>query len=237
VTEARSLSLAEHLDELRGRLIKAALAVVVGTIVAFVFRGWLFDLVVDPFARIAADRSLVFFRPTEAFTIFMRLSLFGGIVLASPVLAYQAWRFVSPAFTRRERRLVVPVVVALTALFVVGVGFGYWILERGLGFLLDFAGDRLEPVIGGNEYLTFAVRFMLVCGLAFEFPVFLFLAAALGLVERRRLAAARRGTLVAILVISALVTPGDPFTMLALAVPLYALYEATLLVIRITLQR
>jgi sec-independent protein translocase protein TatC len=237
VSDTRRQSLVGHLDELRSRLIKASVAVVGGAVVAFVFREWLFDLMVEPYARVAGDRELAFFRPTEAFTIFMRLSVFGGFVLASPVVLFQVWRFVAPALSRRERRLAVPVVTVLTVLFVTGVVFGYWILELGLGFLLDFGGENLEPVIGGNDYLTFAIRFLLVFGLAFEFPVFLYLAAAVGAVGWRGLAKARRGTLVGLLVVSAFVTPGDPFTMLALTVPLYALYEVTILLVRFTIRR
>jgi sec-independent protein translocase protein TatC len=237
VNDTQRQPLLTHLDELRSRLIKVSLAVVAGTVIAFVFRGWLFDLMVEPYARVAGDRDLAFFRPTEAFAIFMRLSLFGGFVISSPVVFYQIWRFVSPALTRRERRLVVPVVTVLSALFVTGVVFGYWILELGLGFLLDFGGDNLEPVIGGNDYLTFAIRFLLIFGLAFEFPVFLYLAAAMGAVRWQHLAAARRGTLVGILVVSALVTPGDPFTMLALSIPLYVLYEVTIILVRMTIRR
>lgn len=237
MSERRAQPLSAHLDELRSRLIKAALAVVVGTVVAFLFRAHLFEIMVSPYERAVDDLSLVFFRPTEAFTIFMRLSLFGGLVLASPIVTYQAWRFVSPALTRREARMAVPVVVVLTVLFVAGVLFGYWMLGPALGFLLEFGGDALEPVIGGNEYLTFALRLMLVFGLAFEFPVFVFAAASVGLVGWRALASSRRGVIVTMLVVAALITPGDPFTMIALATPLYLLYEATIWLVRLTVRR
>lgn len=237
MSERRAQPLSAHLDELRSRLIKAALGVVVGTVVAFVFRAHLFEIMVSPYERAADDLSLVFFRPTEAFTIFMRLSLFGGLVLASPIVIYQAWRFVSPALTRREARMAVPVVLVLTLLFITGVLVGYWMLGPALGFLLEFGGDALEPVIGGNEYLTFALRLMLVFGLAFEFPVFVFAAASAGLVGWRTLASARRGVIVTMLVVAALITPGDPFTMIALATPLYLLYEATIWLVRLTVRR
>jgi sec-independent protein translocase protein TatC len=214
-----------------------ALAVVLGAVVAFAFRSRLFELIVAPYERVAEDRSLVFFKPTEAFAIFMRLSLFGGLVIASPVVIYQVWRFISPALTRRESRIAVPVVTVLAVLFVGGVLFGYLMLEPAMRFLLEFGGDALEPVIGGNEYLTFALRLLLVFGLAFEFPVFVYLAAATGVVGWRRLAAARRGVIMILLIVSALVTPGDPFTMIALAAPLYLLYEATIWLVRFTIRR
>jgi sec-independent protein translocase protein TatC len=227
-----------HLDELRSRIFKAALAVVVGAVVAFVFRDWIFDLLIAPYEKVAADRSLVFFRPTEAFSLFMRLSLFGGLVLASPIVIYQVWAFVNPALSRRERRWVIPIVAVLAVLFVGGIWFGYWALARGLGFLIDFGGEDLQPAIGGDFYLTFALRFLLVFGIAFEFPVFLFLAAAVGAVGWRTLARGRRWAVLIIVTVGAVVTPsGDPLTLLLLSVPLYLLYEIDIWLIRFLLRR
>ncbi len=234
----RDQPIMEHLAELRRRLFKASLAVVAGSIVVFVFREWVFDLIVAPYERVVEERDLVFFRPTEAFSVFMRLSLFGGFVLASPVVIYQLWAFVVPALTKREKRLVVPIVSVLVVLFAGGIAVGYWSLQRGLGFLIDFGGDSLEPVIGGGFYLTFALRFLLVFGIAFEFPVFLYAAAAMGVVGWRQLASGRRWAILLIVTIGAIVTPsGDPLTLLLLSVPLYILYEATIWIVRFTLRK
>ncbi|NQV06032.1 twin-arginine translocase subunit TatC, partial [bacterium] len=177
----------EHLEELRGRILKAGIAVVVAAILAFVFRNWLFDLLVHPYESISDDRGLVFFRPTEAFSLFMRISLYAGLVIASPVVIYQLWAFVSPGLTKREKRVVIPAVSVLVLLFLGGVAFGYWSLQRGLGFLIDFGDGRLDPTIGGDFYFTFALRFILVFGIAFLFPVFLYLAAAIGVIGWRAL--------------------------------------------------
>lgn len=227
-----------HLEELRARLIKASVAVVVGAVVAFVFREWIFDVMTRPYQRVVADHDLAFFRPTEAFTIFMRLSLFGGFILASPIVTWQIWAFISPALTTRERRVVVPIVATLVVLFLGGIAFGYWSLDRGLQFLVGFGGDRLEPVIGGNDYLSFAIRFLLVFGISFEFPVFVYAAAAVGLVGWRKLASGRRWAVLAIVTIGAVLTPsGDPLTLLLLSVPLYVLYEATIWLVRFTVRR
>jgi sec-independent protein translocase protein TatC len=234
----RPAPLMAHLDELRSRIFKAALAVVAGAIVAFVFRDRIFDLLIAPYEEVAEDRSLVFFRPTEAFSLFMRLSLYGGFVLASPVVIYQVWAFVNPALSRRERRWVIPIVATLAVLFAGGIWFGYWSLERGLGFLIDFGGDALEPAIGGDFYLTFALRFLLVFGIAFEFPVFLFLAAAAGAVGWRTLARGRRWAVLIIVTVGAVVTPsGDPLTLLLLSAPLYLLYEIDIWLVRFLLRR
>lgn len=227
-----------HLDELRGRIVKSAIAIMIGTIVAFVFRDWIFEILVDPYQQVVTDRGLSFFRPTEAFSLFMRLSLFGGFILASPIVIYQVWAFVGPALSKREKRRGLLAVGVLAILFLAGIGFGYWSLQRGLGFLLDFGGDDLEPVIGGSFYLTFALRFILVFGLAFEFPVFLYLAAASGVLGWRQLSAGRRWAVLLIVTIGAVITPsGDPVTLLLLSVPLYILYEATIWLVRFTLRR
>jgi sec-independent protein translocase protein TatC len=227
-----------HLAELRTRLFKVAAAIVIGSIVAFIFRNWIFDLLIDPYEQITGDSKLAFFKPTEAFSLFMRLSLFGGFILASPIVIYQVWAFVAPALSKREKRIAVPVVMILVVLFLSGVGFGYWSLQRGLGFLIDFGGDSLDPVIGGSFYLSFAMRFLLVFGIAFEFPVFLYAAAAMGVVGWRQLAAGRRWAVLLIVTIGAVVTPsGDPYTLLLLSVPLYVFYEATIWIVRFTLRR
>ena len=228
----------EHLTELRTRLFKVSAAIVVGAVVAFFFREWIFELLVDPYRQVVEDRELVFFRPTEAFSLFMRLSLFGGFVLASPIVIYQIWAFIAPALTKREKRAAIPIVSALVILFLGGITFGYWALQRGLGFLIDFGGDLLEPTIGGDFYLSFALRFLLVFGFAFEFPVFLYALAAVGVVGWKQLAAGRRWAILLIVTVGAVVTPsGDPLTLLLLSGPLYILYETTIWLVRFTLRR
>ena len=168
----------------------------------------------------------------------MRVSLFAGFILASPDILYQLWRFTAPALTPREKRWAYPVTAVFVVLFIGGVAVGYVALERGLGFLLDFGGDALEPVIGAEFYLKFATRFILAFGIAFEFPVFLFTAAAFGAVSSTMLRSNRRWAVLIILVAAAVITPsGDPLTLLLLAGPLYVLYELTILAIRFILKR
>ena len=233
-----SMPLVSHLQEFRSRLIKAMVAVALGTVVAFVFNEEILNLLARPYQIAVPDGELAFFRPTEAFATVMRLSLFGGTILASPVILYQLWRFVAPALSPKEKRWAYPVTAVFVLLFLTGVVVGYVALERGLGFLLEFGGDALTPIIGADFYLKFATRFILAFGLAFEFPVFLFAAAAVGVVTSRKLRSNRRWAILIILIAAAFITPsGDPMTLMLLSVPLYILYELTILAIRFVLRK
>ena len=232
------MPLMSHLLEFRSRLIKAVVAVAVGTAIAFVFNEEILDLLAKPYQLAVPGGQLAFFRPTEAFATVMRLSLFGGVIIASPVILYQLWRFVAPALTPKEKRWAYPITAVFVFLFLTGVVVGYVALERGLGFLLEFGGDALTPIIGADFYLKFATRFILAFGLAFEFPVFLFAAAAAGAVSSKVLRSNRRWAILIILIAAAFITPsGDPMTLMLLSVPLYILYELTILAIRFVLRK
>jgi sec-independent protein translocase protein TatC len=238
VTEEQRQPILEHLNELRWRLVKSAIALTVGAVIAFFFRDWLFELLESPY-RLAIDDTdaLAQFQVTEGFSVAMRLALFGGTLLASPVLLYQIWAFVNPALTARERKWTVPIAITLAVLFSGGVAFGYFILPRGLEFLLGIQSG-LEPIIGVSSYISLALRFLLVFGLAFEFPVFLFAAAAAGLLSSQQLKQGRRWAVLIIVVLGAVVTPtGDPLTLLALSIPLYLLYEVTILLVKLILRK
>lgn len=238
MTEDQRQPILEHLNELRWRLVRSAIALTVGAIIAFFFRDWLFELLESPY-RLAIDDTdaLAQFQVTEGFSVAMRLALFGGTLLASPVLLYQIWAFVNPALTARERKWTVPIAITLAVLFSGGVVFGYFILPRGLEFLLGIQSG-LEPIIGVSSYISLALRFLLVFGLAFEFPVFLFAAAAAGLLSSQQLKQGRRWAVLIIVVLGAVVTPtGDPLTLLALSIPLYLLYEVTILLVKLILRK
>ncbi len=232
------MSFMDHLVELRKRLIISVAAVAVGTVIAGIFYPQLLELLAEPYLEAVDGDRLAFFQPAEAFTLVLRLALFGGVVIASPVVIAQVWGFVSPALTARERRMVVPLSVVLAVLFTAGVVVGYLALPMTLGLLLGIGSDILDPVIGAEYYLRFAMRFLLAFGLAFLFPVFLFAAGAVGAISSRKLREWRRWAITIILVGSALLTPGgDPLTLVMLAAPLYVLYEATILAIRFGLKR
>jgi sec-independent protein translocase protein TatC len=226
-----------HLVELRSRIIKSVVAVLVGSVVGFIFYRDILEILAKPYEG-ATEEPLAFFQPTEPFSLALRVALFGGTILASPVIIYQIWRFIGPALTTRERRYVYPLSAVMAVLFAAGVVLGYYTLPLALRVLFSFAADLLQETVGVNFYFSFAMRFLLAFGIAFQFPVFLFAAAALGLVGSRALRAQRRWAVVFVVVAAALMTPGgDPLTLLLLASPMYLLYELSILSIRYILKR
>ena len=230
-----------HLVELRQRLIVSSVTIVIGAVAAFVVRDWLLDVLASPYTNVADDLGLnpelSFFDVTEGFSLAMRLSLFGGVILASPILFYQAWAFVNPALTKRERRWAIPLVAALVLLFGTGIAFAFWSMPRALDFLFGIQ-EGIEPVIRADDYFKFTIRFLLVFGVAFQFPVFLYAASAAGLVTSDQLKQGRRWAVLIIVVIGAVVTPtGDPLTLMLLSVPLYLFYEITIWLVKFTLRK
>ncbi len=235
-TDPSSQPLIGHLTELRSRLVKALAAIAVGAVVAFFFRNNLLDLLQASYSDTTGD-TLIVTGPTDQFSIAMRMSLFGGALLASPVLVHQAWAFVNPGLTNRERKWAFPVVAILVILFSSGVGFAYWSLPRAVGFLVSIFDD-LDNFWTVELYTRFVVRFLLLFGVSFQFPVFLFGAAAAGAVSSDKLASGRRWAVLIIVTVGAAVSPtGDPVTLILLSTPLYLFYEATIWIIRWTLKK
>lgn len=230
-------SILAHLEELRWRIFRSFIAIAVGGIAAFVFADQLRTVLEAPFHTAAPDRSFQAFEAAEEFGVLMRIALFGGVILASPVILYQIWAFINPALTKRERNWAFPVVTALVVLFIGGVFFGYWTLPRGLAFLLNIFEDVTNDLRIGSYY-SFVLRYLAAFGLAFLYPVFLFAAAAAGVVTAPQLARGRRWAVLIIVIAAALITPsGDAFTLIVLSVPLYVMYEATYWLIRLVLKK
>lgn len=230
-------SILSHLVELRSRLIKVAVAVVVGSVVALIFDDFLIEVLNRPYFEARPEGSLQALEPGEEFGVLMRVGLFGGIMLASPVILYHLWAFVAPALTKREKKWVIPIVTSFFLLFSGGVLFGYTLLPRALDALLGiFEGVSNDLLIG--PYYSFVLRLLLAFGLSFQMPIFLFALAAAGVVTAEQLARGRRWAILLIVVAAAAVTPtGDPLTLALMAVPLYVLYELTLLLVRLVLRR
>ena len=244
------MTLFEHLRELRDRLFKSVLAVVLGFIVGFVFRRPVFDVLIAPYcelpARLRAGSSafnpnectLIFTDVMGAFFISLKAAAVIAIVLAGPVVAYQVWRFVTPGLRPVERRYALPFIVASGMLFAGGAVFAYLTLPLGLQVLLSFAGENVVSLMDANRYLGFLLNTTLGFGLSFQFPLILLALVLTGAVGSAGLKQYRRHAIFGTFVASAIITPQtDPVSMSVLAGPLILLYEGCVLVAKLLERR
>ncbi|MDH3754200.1 MAG: twin-arginine translocase subunit TatC [Acidimicrobiia bacterium] len=240
--EEGRMSLIEHLTELRTRLIKSAVAIGVGGVVAWIFYPQIVEFLIEPYSGICDNTvpgdtpganpecQLLVTDPLEPFTVRLTVAGYGGLALAMPFLLWQLWRFVSPGLYARERRYGLIFVFAGFALFVLGAGLAYWSLPRALSFLDTIGGENLVSFFSPDRYLKFVVKMMAAFGLGFQFPIVLIFLQLAGLVDNKTLRAGRQYAAVGIVVLTAVITPsGDPFTLLVLTVPMYVFYEFAIL--------
>jgi sec-independent protein translocase protein TatC len=221
----------EHIAELRRRLLICIVAVALGGVVAYIAWPLLIDLITKPFCRQVEDCQLYATDPLAPFTIRLQVSLYGGVILAMPVLLWQLWRFVTPGLHKNERRYVIPFVVCALLLFGMGATLAYFALGPALDFLFGVAGPDVAQIPTVDRYLTLTLYMMLAFGIGFEFPVLLVALQLVGILQPRQLASARRYAAVSIVVVAAVITPsGDPITLAVLALPMYLLYEASILI-------
>jgi sec-independent protein translocase protein TatC len=235
-----SMPLMEHLGELRSRLTKSVLALVVCSVGAFFFYSELFGFVTAPFDAIAEDYAdgkgnvtLNFGGIVDPFTYTLQICAMAGIFASSPVWMYQLWAFVAPGLHRRERRWGLGFVLVSVPLFLAGAALAYVFLPKGFALLIGFNPDpeRVANIVSLSGYLSFVLRMFLVFGIAFVMPVFLVALNLLGVVTGRALLRAWRYVILGTFVFAAVATPsGDPWTMSALALPMLALFYVAVLV-------
>jgi sec-independent protein translocase protein TatC len=232
------MTLAEHLYELRRRVIVSLVAVVVTTIVAYIFHGQILHFVTHPYCalpnhyRLVKDRcTLVVSGVLDPFTVTLKLALYVGVIAASPVWLYQIWKFVTPGLYNHEKRWATSFVGASVLLFGMGAAFAYFTLEKGLHFLLGFASGGLTSLLNFNSYLSFVVAMILIFAVSFELPLFVVMLNLVGVVSAERLRRWGRGVIFGIFVFAAVATPSqDPFTMSALAIPMCILYGIAVII-------
>src|SRR3712207_63506 len=230
--EAR-MTLIEHLDELRSRIIKAGIAFFVAAIVAWFFRKQIFEALLRP-AGDALNGRLNFTSVTEALFSDVKLALYVAFLVTIPILLYQAWAFVAPAVGEMGRAFTYILISLASSLFLAGVAFGYFVvLPIGTSFLLSWDPERYEAIITSGNYLSFVTRFLLAFGIVFEFPAATHVGAKLELVDAPLLKRYRRHAIVINTLLAAALTPGqDPFSMVLMAVPMVVMYELSILIAR-----
>jgi sec-independent protein translocase protein TatC len=231
----------DHLEELRWRILWSLLAVLLCTIGAFVgvleldVIGWL----MQPIMPFLQDEKLIYLAPTDSFFITFKLALAIGLVIASPIVFYHVWSFLSPALLPKEKRAIVPALYLGVLLFSGGVALAYYVaLPFSLTFFLGFQTEHLAPTITANAYFSFVTRLLLAFGVVFELPVVIMVLAAIGLVTSAFLKSKRRYAIAGMAILSAMITPGDAITAtVVLLGPLLLLYELSIVLAKLVEKR
>ncbi len=225
-------TLVEHLAELRTRLIYSMLAVGVLALFAWNFSDFFFGIVRRPILPYLPQGGLVFTAPMDKFMAHFKISVLTGVILATPVWVYQLWMFVAPGLYKNEKKYALYFIFFGSTLFLTGVSFVYFVVyPLAFKYLLTFGGDIDTAMITINDYLSFFITTTLVFGAAFELPLVLTILGMVGIVTQAMLKALRRYALVLICIMSAFITPPDILSMILLALPLYGLYELSILLV------
>lgn len=228
--------LLDHLIELRKRLIHCAIAVVGLMVVCFIFAGTIFDILLNPYRSIypnPGDMELIYTAPQEFFFTQLNLAFFGAVFLGFPYIASQIYGFVAPGLYKHERKALVPYLVATPVFFVLGAAMVYFVvLPMALGFFAGMQTEEIKLLAKVSEYLALAMTLILAFGICFQLPVVLTLLAQIDLVNVEQLKKGRRYAIVGILAVAAFITPPDPISQIGLAIPMYGLYELSILSVR-----
>jgi sec-independent protein translocase protein TatC len=232
------MSILEHIAELRDRLVRALLGLLVTTIAAFV---WLYNPLLHFLTRAYCQIPLKYLPPGTTpnncrllvlgplggFSARIRVALTAGLVLAMPYIAFQLWRFITPGLKPREKRYAIPFSLTSTILFAMGVGVAFWTLPKALGFLVAIGGDSFAFFLQADQYLRFVLFMGLAFGLTFEFPLVLVFLSMVGLLSSGAMFRAWRPAVAVIIVVAAVVTPSqDPISLFAMAIPMWIFYFA-----------
>jgi sec-independent protein translocase protein TatC len=239
--ELTAMTLIEHLSELRSRLIKSLVAVLVGATVMWFFYNPAFRWLSEQLQRTcSADQqcAIIQTNPLQGFSTRMTFSGYGGVVLAMPVILWQVWRFIMPGLYPKERRLAWPFTISAVLLFVMGAAVSLWTLPKALDFLIGVGGSNFAQFYTPDGYVSFTVKMMVAFGVGFEFPILLVFLQLANVVTPKQLSKWRRHAIVIIVVVVAVLTPsGDPISLTALALPMVIFYEGSILIGKLIYRR
>jgi len=222
--ELPGMSLMEHLDELRKRIVHSALFLGGGFVVAWIFRNRIVELFQAPLIRI--NKTLMFTHPMDALNLYLQAALTAGAIMASPFILYQVWLFIAPGLYQKERRFVIPFMAATIGLFLTGASFGYFfVLPAAIQILVVGFGHNFTPMISIEDYTGFFLSIILGLGISFELPILIFFLAIFGIVSPRFLWKNIRYAILIVFLVAGVICPmPDPLSMCIYATPMLALY-------------
>jgi sec-independent protein translocase protein TatC len=221
-----------HLDELRKRIIRCIVAVLLGFLGSYAFAEQIFDILIKPLkAALPPESLLIYTGLPEAFFVYLKLSLFAGLFLASPVLLWEIWCFVAPGLYDKEKKYVYPFVIFSTVFFSIGASFGYFIVfPIAFKFFMSYGSESIRALPSIKEYLNFSCKLLFAFGVVFELPLFILFLSKIGIVNAKMLRSKRKFAILGIFVLSAILTPPDIVSQVLMALPLLVLYEISILV-------
>lgn len=222
------MTIVDHLNELRRRLMIVLVVLVLASIASFTYAKQILDI-------LTMGRTLIFIRPSEAFLAHVRVAVSTGSTIAMPVVFYHVLAFLVPAFSKREKRIIVGSVFLMFLLFIAGLSFAWYVVfPIAMKFFASFSSEQLLPLYNVSDYLSFATGFLLAFGLVFQLPVLFWALGALHIVSARFLRASRKYALVLIVIIAALITPPDVVSQVLMALPMLFLYEFGIILVALT---
>jgi sec-independent protein translocase protein TatC len=233
VERTGTMPLVDHLMELRKRLLISISAVFVGAVIVFIFYNPILHFLSKPYEEVTG-RNLIVTDPLAPLIVRLKISGYGGLALAIPIVMWEIWRFVVPGLSKRERRYGVWFILSAVLLFLLGCVVAWFTVTKALEFLLHIGGSSITPLIDANKYLTLVMLMFAAFGVAFEFPLLLVFLMLVGVLNTQQLRSSRRWTAVGITVFAAVITPSaDPFSMLFMAIPMYIFFEISILIGRV----
>jgi len=225
----KDMSLVEHIGELRYRVTRAAIGILVGTAFCWGFSEHIFNIVRQPIMPYLPQGGLIYTAPIDKFMAHIKVSFIFGVLVSAPFWLYHLWKFISPALYKNERNFAIGFIFFGTFQFLLGILFTYFIIfPMAFKFLMTFGGDIDKPMITIDHYLGFFTQTSLIFGLAFEMPVIITFLGLVGLISQRFLKEKRRYAIVLIAAASAILAPPDALSMVLLLVPLWLLYEISI---------
>lgn len=228
--ETKKMTIIMHLEELRKRIILCLVALLIASIIGFTFVDNIRKLLLLP----AGEIELIYISPAEALIVNIRMAIRFGIILAMPIFVYQFLAFILPALYKNEKKILIPTVFAMFAMFIIGVLFSYKIVfPFTITFFLKFATSDLVPMFTITQYISFTTKFLVIFGVVLQLPLLFLILGILNVVNASLLSKSRKYAIIAIAVIAAIITPPDVISQLMIIVPLWILFEIGILLVRV----